>query len=140
MNSNHPYVPPALASPTPSVVPLRPMPTQPLQSSLRAAKSRLIPSINPKDLSTVPFSFESPIITDVTLPVSSEASALATPAKRRREVDAPVTPQDTPSGGASTSRRRTRSWRDQNLAQASGQGEAMDVEEEGPQRKQVARR
>ncbi|KAI9060341.1 hypothetical protein FKP32DRAFT_1595418 [Trametes sanguinea] len=170
MDSARPYVAPALASPTPAVMPLRPV-SAPIQPLPRASKSRLIPSVNPKDLSSVPlpssgpvpFSFSPPPVTDVTVPAMSAvtpsadpapATPLTMPMKRRREVlntdaGAPAVSAaaDTGAGagsGAGTSRRRTRSWRstaDQSGAQHQHvAGEAMDVEEEGPQRKRVARR
>ncbi|OSC98347.1 hypothetical protein PYCCODRAFT_1439381 [Trametes coccinea BRFM310] len=171
MDSARPYVAPALASPTPAVMPLRPV-SAPIQPLPRPSKSRLIPSVNPKDLSSVPlpssgpvpFSFSPPPVTDVTVPALSAVTPspdptpatppLTMPMKRRREVhisDAgtPVVGAATDGGagagsGAGTSRRRTRSWRSA-ADQAGAQhqqvaGEAMDVEEEGPQRKRVARR
>ncbi|CDO77108.1 hypothetical protein BN946_scf184592.g4 [Trametes cinnabarina] len=169
MDSARSYVAPALASPTPAVVPLRPM-SAPIQPLSRPSKSRLIPSVNPKDLSSVPppstgpipFSFSPPDVADVTVPAMNPVTPSAEPAppapsltmsmKRRREAvssDAGVTgsgagPEGAGSGGPGTSRRRTRSWRgsaDQPGAQhQQTAGEAMDVEEEGPQRKRVARR
>ncbi|KAI0665546.1 hypothetical protein C8Q78DRAFT_1064425 [Trametes maxima] len=156
---------PALASPTPAIVPLRPV-SAPIQPFSRASKARLMPSANPKDLSsiplpsaaTAPFSFAPPAVTDVTVPsmgtLLDDAPALAMPLKRRREAMAADVPPpsgvaaDSPQGGAGTSRRRTRSSRgDQHghghgmpLQQQAQPTEAMDVEEEGPQRKRVARR
>ncbi|KAI0324980.1 hypothetical protein GY45DRAFT_1330957 [Cubamyces sp. BRFM 1775] len=167
MDSTRPYVPPALSSPTPAVVPLRPV-SAPIQPFSRASKSRLMPSVNPKELSSVPlptpapvpFSFEPPSVADVTVPSMDAFTELANPAaapspalpmKRRREVVSPDTPATGTTadaaagavGGAGTSRRRTRSWRgnaDQHGAPSQPANEAMDVEEEGPQRKRVARR
>ncbi|TFK88964.1 hypothetical protein K466DRAFT_546175 [Polyporus arcularius HHB13444] len=138
LDTSRPYAPPGLASPTPSVLPLRPM-SAPFQSISRASKSRLMPSINPKDLSPVPLpsaTFDAPAIADVTVhPAPTEPSMTL---KRRRE-DASHSGSEAAANGADTSRRRTRSNRGENQLSA-GQGEAMDVEEEGPQRKRVARR
>ncbi|KAI0776509.1 hypothetical protein BD413DRAFT_644615 [Trametes elegans] len=144
---------PALASPTPAALPLRPV-SAPLQ---RASKARLLPAlINPKELpapSSVPFTFDPPAVADVNVPALGEPP-LTMPMKRRRESDAPAgagaaggdapPPTSAPgAAGAGSSRRRTRSWRgpDQTAHAAHQPGaEAMDVEEEGPQRKRVARR
>ncbi|KAI0351147.1 hypothetical protein OH77DRAFT_1430182 [Trametes cingulata] len=164
MDAPRPYVAPALSSPTPAVVPLRPL-SAPIQPLSRASKARMIPSVNPKELSSVPlpapaavpFTFEPPAVADVTVPsmgalseAAAPAPALTMPMKRRRDAitaDAPPgAAGDVAVGagsGASTSRRRTRSWRgsDQHAAQHQQQAsEAMDIEEEGPQRKRVARR
>lgn len=159
--------PPPLSSPTPPVLPLRPVPAQAtLQPLTRAsvAKSRL--SVNPKELPPAPvsFTFDGPTLTDVS--VSALASqpnpephlftfpaAASTPLKRRREVmtvDGAPNPDGTATGaGGGTSRRRTRSWRGdqakhqhqhQQRVDSHASGEAMDVEEEGPQRKRIARR
>ncbi|KAI0753855.1 hypothetical protein C8Q74DRAFT_1307594 [Fomes fomentarius] len=143
---------PALASPTPPVVPLRPMSAQPLQSFSRISKSRLLPSINPKELSSIPlppapvsFTFEAPAVADVTVPSMAAASEpssvnVNTPMKRRRDADVSAVSADV-SGGAGMSRRRTRSCRGDNQhPPPAQQPDAMDVEEEGPQRKRVARR
>ncbi|KAI8992706.1 hypothetical protein BD414DRAFT_481949 [Trametes punicea] len=176
LDTGRPYVPPALSSPTPAVMPLRPV-SAPIQPLSRASKARLIPSANPKELSTiplpasgpVPFSFSPPAVADVTVPAmgaliptaetAPAAPALTMPMKRRREAISPdvatsALSADIATGagngagagagaGAGTSRRRTRSWRssaDQQSSQQQQAGEAMDVEEEGPQRKRVARR
>ncbi|KAI0653248.1 hypothetical protein C8Q70DRAFT_1048537 [Cubamyces menziesii] len=169
MDAARPYVPPALSSPTPTVVPLRPV-SAPIQPFSRASKSRLMPSVNPKELSSVPlpapapvpFSFEPPAIADVTVPSlgaltqatappTAPSPAVTMPMKRRREVISPESPATAATadaaaaavGGAGTSRRRTRSWRgnpDQHSASSQQAGEAMDIEEEGPQRKRIARR
>ncbi|KAI0632553.1 hypothetical protein C8Q77DRAFT_1073628 [Trametes polyzona] len=165
--TSRPYVTAAaLASPSPAVAaaaavgPLRPM-SAPVPAFSRASKARLLPtmSLNPKDqLSSVPipasgamvpFSFEPPAVTDVTVP-TMDTQALAMPMKRRREPEGSVQVAET--AGAGTSRRRTRSWRGSGADSHGGQqqspqqqqqqqtNEAMDVEEEGPQRKRVARR
>ncbi|KAJ8462542.1 hypothetical protein ONZ51_g10833 [Trametes cubensis] len=129
-----------------------------------------MPSVNPKELSSVPlpapapvpFSFEPPAIADVTVPSlgaltqatappTAPSPAVTMPMKRRREVISPESPATAATadaaaaavGGAGTSRRRTRSWRgnpDQHSASSQQAGEAMDIEEEGPQRKRIARR
>ncbi|RDX43335.1 hypothetical protein OH76DRAFT_1410251 [Lentinus brumalis] len=140
LDTSRPYASPALASPTPSVLPLRPM-SAPFQSISRASKSRLMPSINPKELSSVPptpvsFPYDAPAVADVT--VQSTPTETSMPLKRRRE-DASHSGSEAAGTVAGTSRRRTRSNRGENQPSA-GQGEAMDVEEEGPQRKRVARR
>ncbi|KAI0692132.1 hypothetical protein C8T65DRAFT_670087 [Cerioporus squamosus] len=140
LDTSRPYAPAALSSPTPSMLPLRPM-SAPFQSMSRASKSRMIPSINPKELSSVPLppapvslTFDAPAVADVTVqPAPTEPSM---PLKRRRE-DAGV---EAAGNVAGTSRRRTRSARGENQHACAGQGEAMEVEEEGPQRKRVARR
>ncbi|KAI0691543.1 hypothetical protein C8Q76DRAFT_758489 [Earliella scabrosa] len=149
LDSGRPYVAPALASPTPSVLPLRPASAQPVPAFSRVPKSRL--SINPKDLSSIPlppapvaFTFDSPVVTDVTIPPPSEGSPVSMPMKRRRDADGstPAADATATTGGAGTSRRRTRSWRGDNVQQqqVAAPGDAMEVEEEGPQRKRVARR
>ncbi|KAI0742218.1 hypothetical protein C8Q80DRAFT_1186763 [Daedaleopsis nitida] len=145
LDGHRPYVAPALTSPTPSVMPLRPMSAQPLSFS-RLSKSRHIPSINPKELSSIPF----PPRPYVTIPppgAVSEPAPASMPMKRRRDVDpAPASGEAGAANGgvAGTSRRRTRSSRGEHQQQhqhaAGPQSEAMEVEEEGPQRKRVARR
>ncbi|RPD53289.1 hypothetical protein L227DRAFT_581486 [Lentinus tigrinus ALCF2SS1-6] len=150
LDMTRPYVPPTFSSPTPSMLPLRPM-SAPFQSLSRASKSRFIPSINPKELSSVPlpgdpvsFTYDAPAVAEVPpapAPAPSEPSAVSMPMKRRREAiasDASQVTTDAAGNVAGTSRRRTRSWRGEQSSAA--QGEAMDVEEEGPQRKRVARR
>nr|VWO99192.1 2-octaprenylphenol hydroxylase (EC (2-polyprenylphenol 6-hydroxylase) [Ganoderma boninense] len=170
MEASRAYVPPSLSSPTPSVLPLRPLSAQSTMQPLArtSLKSRL--SVNPKELPPAPMSFtyEPPAIADVS--VSTLASdphqehehphlfsfppvAASTPLKRRREAmstsaDGPPTSDGAAASGAvGTSRRRTRSWRGDQAKQQQQQhqqrvdgAEAMDVEEEGPQRKRVARR
>ena len=168
MEAGRAYATPAQSSPTPSVLPLRPLPAQPTMQPLArvSMKSRL--SVNPKDLPPAPMSFTyaPPAIADVAVSTlassdperephlfSFPAVAASAPLKRRREVlSAAADGVPSPDGSAATSgavgssRRRTRSWRgDQAKQQHQHQqrvdgGEAMDVEEEGPQRKRVARR
>ncbi|KAM5539544.1 hypothetical protein V8D89_006653 [Ganoderma adspersum] len=165
MEAGRAYATPTLSSPTPSVLPLRPLPAQATMQPLARAsiKSRL--SVNPKDLPSAPMSFtyDPPAIADVSVSAlassdlerephlfSFPAVAASTPLKRRREVLSAADGAPNPDGGAATSgavgtsRRRTRSWRGDQAKQQHQQrvdgGEAMDVEEEGPQRKRVARR
>ncbi|KAH9926660.1 uncharacterized protein BXZ73DRAFT_102915 [Epithele typhae] len=147
--TTRPFLPPAL-SPTPSLFTSRSAPlmsnttTSPLP--LRASKSRLVSSLatNPKELSSIPLP-SSPV------PFTFEPITLGTPPaevasmKRRRESAADAVVAASPEvQAAGTSRRRTRSWRGENQqhqhSAGSQSGDAMDVEEEGPQRKRVARR
>ncbi|TBU40426.1 hypothetical protein BD309DRAFT_967500 [Dichomitus squalens] len=162
MEGQRPYVAHALASPTPSTLSLRPAFTTAMQSLSRAPLSKSRLSVNPKDLSSLPlpaapmsFTFQPPAVAEVSINPDSEllsfpAAAASTPLKRRREAmsaDSPASANaDGATGGSagtSTSRRRTRSWRGdqaQHQHRADNHGEAMEVEEEGPQRKRVARR
>ncbi|KAL1938362.1 hypothetical protein VTO73DRAFT_11602 [Trametes versicolor] len=170
MDTSRTYAAPALSSPTPAAAPLRPV-SAAIQPLSRASKARFIPSVNAKDLSSVPlpapaalpFAFEPPAVTDVTVPSmgalpDSAAPSLNATLKRRREataMDAPPAPGSGAEamtgavGGSGTSRRRTRSWRNsdqhgahqhQHQQHQQQLDETMDVEEEGPQRKRVARR
>ena len=101
------------------------------------------------------FTFQPPAVADVSIasinpdpePLSFPAAAASTPMKRRREAMSADAIADgaAPGGsaGTSTGRRRTRSWRGdqaQHQHRVDTHGEAMDIEEEGPQRKRVARR
>ena len=164
LDAHRPQPPPAFSLPTPSLLPLRPVSAQPSPLSLsaaRTAKARLLPSVNPKDLAPmpfpgmpVPFTFAAPVITEFSVPLPSPPPLLAdnVPAKRRREPEAPTEPVSAPTTSpttpatARTSRRRTRSWHTDHHQSPHGQGngstsgDAMNVEEEGPQRKHVARR
>ena len=151
LDTSRPYVPPALSSPTPSMLPLRPMSAS-FQSLSRGSKARLVPSINPKELSSVPlppapvsFTFDAPTVAEVApAPAPPETSTVSMPMKRRRDAlatDASQPASESAGTAAGTSRRRTRSWRSEHQQQTSAaQGEAMEVEEVGPQRKRVARR
>lgn len=113
----------------------------------RAAKSRLYALATAKDPSLVsaapsPFSFEPPATAVLSPPPALDfATDVPVGSKRRHNVMALDSPSPTESGPST--RRRTRSARGAALAASQEQnltGDAMDVEEEGRERKRVARR
>ncbi|EPS93401.1 hypothetical protein FOMPIDRAFT_162716 [Fomitopsis schrenkii] len=107
----------------------------------RAVKSRLYAK-DPSIISAPPspFSFEPPTTTVLSPPTEFDVPVGS---KRRHNIMALDSPTPTPTEGGPSTRRRTRSARGAALAASQEQnlmGDAMDVEEEGRERKRVARR
>ena len=113
----------------------------------RAAKSRLYALATAKDPSLVstppsPFSFDPPATAVLSSPPALDFTPdVSVGSKRRHNIMTLDSPSPTESGPST--RRRTRSARGVALAASQEQnsiGDAMDVEEEGRERKRVARR
>ena len=113
----------------------------------RAAKSRLYALATAKDPSLVstppsPFSFDPPATAMLSSPPALDITPdVSVGSKRRHNIMTLDSPSPTESGPST--RRRTRSARGVALAASQEQnsiGDAMDVEEEGRERKRVARR
>lgn len=111
----------------------------------RAARSRLYALAAAKDPSVVsaapsPFSFEPPTTALLSPPMDLDVSVGS---KRRHNAMSLDSPSPTPAESGPSSKRRTRSSRGAALVASQDQnmmGDAMDVEEEGRERKRVARR